>query len=31
MSRTAELILGIIGGIFGILSAIFVISATGFF
>lgn len=31
MSRTAELILGIIGGVFGILSAIFVISASGFF
>ena len=31
MSRTAELVLGIIGGIFGILAAIFVIGATGFF
>jgi len=31
MSRTAELVLGIIGGIFGILAAMFVIGATGFF
>jgi len=31
MSRTAELVLGIIGGIFGILASMFVIGATGFF
>jgi len=29
-SRTAELVLGVIGGIFGILAAVFVISVGGF-
>ncbi len=31
MSRTAELVLGVVGGIFGILASVFVIGATGFF